>query len=94
MRVERASVDTVKERLEEIKRKIAKKADDTANRKPSIDEYESRLSMEIIEKEATKRKRKEDAINRKKEEEAREMESIDPSIAEMMGFGGFGGSKK
>ena len=31
---------------------------------------------------------------RKKEEEARELESIDPTIAELMGFSGFGGPKK
>ena len=33
-------------------------------------------------------------VCRKKEEEAREMESIDPNIAELMGFTGFGGAKK
>eukprot|EP01036_Dinobryon_divergens_P031788 gene31788-41257_t len=66
MRVERADVETVKERLDEIKRKIANKAEEKASRKSAIE----------------------------KEEEAREMESIDPNIAELMGFTGFGGAKK
>ena len=37
MRVERASVDTVKERLDEIKRKIANKAEEKASRKSAIE---------------------------------------------------------
>ena len=31
---------------------------------------------------------------KKLEKEAAEMESADPEIAELLGFGGFGGSKK
>lgn len=94
MRVERASVDTVKTRLEEIKRTIANKAEEKLSRKSAIEDYESRLNLALIEKEAAKKKKKEDLLNRKKEEEARELETIDPAIAEMMGFGGFGSSKK
>ena len=93
MRVERASVDVVKERLEQIKNKILRKGDEAANKKSALEDYESRLSLQHIENEAVKKKRKEDLLNRKKEQEAKELEIIDPHIAEMMGFSGFGKTK-
>jgi U4/U6.U5 tri-snRNP component SNU23 len=88
MRVERAGVDKVKERLQNIKRKI----EETAS-KPvvsAIDEHESKVAAQIVEEENKKRKRKEEAEARKREQEEAELETIDPEIAAAMGFGKFG----
>jgi U4/U6.U5 tri-snRNP component SNU23 len=91
MRVERAGVDQVKERLEMLKRKIIEKSRGPTT--TAIEDYESRLAIVEAEEEYHKKKKKEDMHARKKEKEAAEMESIDPDIAEMMGFGGFNSSK-
>jgi U4/U6.U5 tri-snRNP component SNU23 len=91
MRVERADVSKVKERLDMLKRKIVEKQ--TAPVKSAVDDYEERLAVIEAEEEFRKKKKKEDLIARKKEKEIAEMESVDPEIAAMMGFGGFGSSK-
>jgi len=104
MRVERADVGAVKNRMEELKKRVATKA---ANALlpvvPAIDEYDSRLQADLQEKEAIKLKLKKEAEVRKKEkkaveelEKAEEAEGVeeDDEFQAMMGFGGFGSSKK
>lgn len=104
MRVERADVDTVKNRLEELKRKVASKAANALiPQVAAIEEYDSRLQADLHEKEALKLKLKKEAEDRKKEKKAvEEMEKLgeqednadDEEFQAMMGFGGFGSSKK
>ncbi len=104
MRVERADVSAVKNRMEELKKRVATKA---ANALlpvvPAIDEYDSRLQADLQEKEAIKLKLKKEAEERKKEKKAveelekaeeAEGEEEDNEFQAMMGFGGFGSSKK
>lgn len=88
MRTERADVTKVKERLSNIKRKI----DDSITRKntSAVEEYESKVAAQVADDEIRKRKKKEDDASRKREREAAELETIDPEIAAMMGFGKFG----
>jgi len=92
MRVERADVDRVKDRLQGMKRKM----DECSRAKPvsAVDDYEYRLAQQLVEDENKKKQRKDQAAAKKLEKEAAEMESADPEIAELLGFGGFGGSKK
>ena len=92
MRVERADVSKVKDRLKTIKRNL----EDTKN-KPAIsavEEYEARISLQLLEEENRKRQKREAAQAKKIEMEARELETADPEIAELLGFNGFGSSKK
>lgn len=94
MRVERAGVDRVKEKLDSLKRKITEQQQQE-NRPSAIEEYESRIAMKKAEEENRKKKKREEELARKREEEEAELEAgIDPDIAQLMGFGGFGGSKK
>jgi len=95
MRVEKSDVDSVKQRLEAIKRKAE---DQKTHIRPSaVEDYESKISRQLAEDEERKKARKEQAIERKRRESAalaeEEAETIDPEIAALMGFGGFGGGK-
>jgi U4/U6.U5 tri-snRNP component SNU23 len=92
MRVERAGVDKVKDRLDSLKRKI-QEAKETP-KVSAIEDYETRMAIQRTEEEKVRKKRKEEKKARKQEREINEMEGVDPEIAEMMGFGGFGSSKK
>lgn len=85
MRIERCNLDTVKKRFEMNKKKMEekKKEYDMAARMQEIAEEEEKL------KEYRREKRKE---KRKAEEMLDEQDSGD--IASIMGFGGFGSSKK
>lgn len=107
MRVERADVNDVKNRLNALKRSVASKAANALLPKvAAIDEYDSRLHADLLEKEAVKMKLKKAAEDRKKEklaveelERAEEEEGDvevdqDADFKAMMGFGGFGSSKK
>lgn len=101
MRVERADVDAVKNRLEALKKSVAAKAANALLPKTAaIDDYNSRLQADLMEKEALKLKLKKEAEQRKKEkeEERRAEEEVDedddPDFKAMMGFKGFGSSKK
>lgn len=92
MRVRRVGVDEVKERLEALKRKVSQT---TSNPKPSaIEEYEERLADRVLLKEKEKRLKKEQLIQQQIEKDSFALETIDPEIADMMGFQGFGSSKK
>lgn len=106
MRVERADVDAVKKRMEELKRRVASKAASALlPQVAAIDEYDSRLQADLQEKEALKLKLKREAEERKMVKKAvEEMEKLggeekedncaDEEFQAMMGFGGFGSSKK
>jgi U4/U6.U5 tri-snRNP component SNU23 len=92
MRVERANTDQVRDRINLLKRKINN--DKNAPVTSAVEEYESRVAIQVAEAERLKRQKKEEMLNKRKEQEASEMEHVDPEIAALMGFGGFGGSKK
>lgn len=103
MRVERADVDAVKNKLEALKKSVAAKAANALLPKTSaIDEYDSRMRADMQEKEALKQKLKKEAEQRKKEkeEEKKAVEELgneeepDDEFQAMMGFKGFGSSKK
>jgi len=91
MRVERADVSKVKDRLKVIKRNL----DDTKNTpaKSAVEEYEARIALQLIEEETRKRQRRESAQAKRIERETLELETADPEIAELLGFNGFGSSK-
>jgi U4/U6.U5 tri-snRNP component SNU23 len=91
MRVERANTDQVKSRIDMLKQKISAKNQPVTS---ALESYNSRLAEQALEGEQMKRQKKEQAAAKKKEREAAEMEDIDPEIAAMLGFGGFGSSKK
>lgn len=87
MRVERANVDKVKERLGLLKKTIIDK--DTTPVLSAGDAYERKLALQVAEEEIQKRRKKEEALAKKREREEAEMEDIDPEIAALMGFGSF-----
>uniref|UniRef100_A0A7S0RB68 U1-type domain-containing protein n=1 Tax=Pyramimonas obovata TaxID=1411642 RepID=A0A7S0RB68_9CHLO len=88
MRVERATLDQVRNRFETNKRKMEQKATE--------DDYETRLLRLQEEEEELKRERKERKKQKKleaeKEKQAAEAD-VDPEMAAFMGFSGFGGGK-
>ncbi len=92
MRVERANVDQVKNRLDMLKRKIVEH--DAKPATTAVEDYETKMALLRTEEEFRKKKKKEDMLARKKEQEIAEFETMDPDIAALMGFGGFGSSKK
>ncbi|KAE8732666.1 C2H2 and C2HC zinc fingers superfamily protein isoform 2 [Hibiscus syriacus] len=85
MRVERASLKQVQERFEQLKK-----------RKPPGSFSEQDLDERIIKQQEEEEERKRQRRERKKEKKkaAEEEPEIDPDVAAMMGFGGFGSSKK
>jgi U4/U6.U5 tri-snRNP component SNU23 len=92
MRVERANTDQVKDRIDMLKQKIhAQKNGPVVS---AVEGYDSRLAAQALEGEQMKRQKKEQTAAKKKEMDAADMEDIDPEIAAMLGFGGFGSSKK
>ncbi|KAF3967033.1 hypothetical protein CMV_008925 [Castanea mollissima] len=87
MRVERASVDQVKQRFEVLKKR----------RVPGSfteQDLDERILKQQQEEEERKRQRREKKKEKKKEKLAEEETEMDPDVAEMMGFGGFRSSKK
>lgn len=94
MRSERSNVDQVKDKLDSLKRKIEEQSKKSASKTSAIEEYESRLTAQHLEKEATKKRRKDEVAAKKQERELVELEGCDPELAELLGFGGFGSSKK
>jgi U4/U6.U5 tri-snRNP component SNU23 len=92
MRVERVDVDTVKSRLENIKKSI--KENSTKIIKSAEEDYSDRIALQLVEEENNKKRKREEKEARKKEQEEKDAEGIDPEIAALMGFGGFGSSKK
>ena len=92
MRVERAGVDKVMQHMEEIKSDMLQSS--LTVKPSSMESHESRVAKSIAEDEEAKRKRK---LEKKKKEEVineDELDTIDPEMAALMGFGGFGGGAK
>ncbi|XP_008652445.2 zinc finger matrin-type protein 2-like [Zea mays] len=88
MRVERASLEQVQKRFEALK----KRKDLSAFTEEDLDE---RIMKQQQEEEERKRQRKEKKKEKKREQATQhEPEDVDPDIAAMIGFGGFGSSKK
>ncbi|KAJ4751667.1 Zinc finger matrin-type 2 [Rhynchospora pubera] len=89
MRVERASLEQVQQRFELLKK-----------RKPagsfSEKDLDERIQKQQEEEEERKRLKRERKKEKKEKEKAalQDQEDVDPDIAAMMGFGGFGTSKK
>ncbi|XP_030459792.1 uncharacterized protein LOC115680180 [Syzygium oleosum] len=87
MRVERASLEQVQGRFEQLKK-----------RKPPGNFTEQDLDDRILkqqeEEEERKRQKREKKKEKKKEKALEEEPEMDPEVAAMMGFGGFGSSKK
>ncbi|XP_050382399.1 uncharacterized protein LOC126799277 [Argentina anserina] len=87
MRVERASLEQVQSRFEKLK----KRKTDLPFTEQDLDE---RILKQQQEEEERKRQRREKKKEKKKEKVGEEEIDIDPDVAAMMGFGGFGSSKK
>ncbi|KAL6142541.1 hypothetical protein ACLB2K_060821 [Fragaria x ananassa] len=87
MRVERASLEQVQSRFEKLK----KRKTDMPFTEQDLDERILKLQQEEEER---KRQRREKKKEKKKEKVDEEEIEIDPDVAAMMGFGGFGSSKK
>ena len=85
MRVERANVDKVKEKIESLKRKPISDAPNIS----AIDKYELKLESSAAEEDRRKKAKKEREQALKLEQQAQELESVDPELAKLMGFGGF-----
>eukprot|EP00112_Aurelia_sp_Birch-Aquarium-sp1_P011520 Seg2421.3 transcript_id=Seg2421.3/GoldUCD/mRNA.D3Y31 product="Zinc finger matrin-type protein 2" protein_id=Seg2421.3/GoldUCD/D3Y31 len=88
MRVERSSLDQVKKRFESNKRKKEeeKKKDDY--------DFESRVKELKDEEEKAKQRKKDSRQEKKRKVDEIDSEYVDNDVAAMMGFGGFGSSKK
>lgn len=88
MRVERASLQQVQDRFETLKKR---KVPGTFSER----DLDERIMKQQQEEEERKRQRRERKKEKKKEKAAEdEVEDVDPDVAAMMGFGGFGSSKK
>ncbi|KAI8531666.1 hypothetical protein RHMOL_Rhmol11G0153900 [Rhododendron molle] len=87
MRVERSSLEQVQERFERLK----KRKDTEPFTEKDLDE---RILKQQQEEEERKRQRRERKKEKKKEKAVEEEPELDPDVAAMMGFGGFGSSKK
>ncbi|KAH7440564.1 hypothetical protein KP509_04G112900 [Ceratopteris richardii] len=85
MRVERATLKQVQERFESLKRR---KTDFTEQ------DFETRLVKQQEEEEERKRRRKEKKKEKKREKLLEEEPPDDAEVAALMGFGGFGTTKK
>jgi len=101
MRVERVGADTVKSKLEALKRKLAEGSSSSSSSSLVSAQASSSASSAgaqseggALDEEMRKKRKKEDQEMRRKEREAADLEDADPEIAEMMGFGGFGPSKR
>jgi U4/U6.U5 tri-snRNP component SNU23 len=98
MRVERSTVDQVMARFESVKRKKAREEDakrvDFAGRVAAAAEDEERLRRERQERKKQKKEEKKSIGKNDVLNELGDSGGMDPEMAAMMGFGGFGGGKK
>lgn len=83
MKVERSSLDQVKERFNKNKRKVEEKKDETYD-----------LQAQLKQAAQAEEERKDQRRKRKKQSHNNYDQGDDDDMARMMGFGGFGGSKK
>lgn len=92
MRVERSSVEQVRERLQVNKRKMEEKKEV----RPVAETFDFDARIAALQEEDARRKRERKDKKREAAAAAEEEEDshIDPDLASVMGFGGFGSSKK
>ncbi|KAI3953974.1 hypothetical protein MKW98_017798, partial [Papaver atlanticum] len=88
MRVERASLQQVQERFEALKKRKV----EGVFTEQDLDERTQKQQQEEEEHKRQRREKKKEKKREKSKEE--ESEEVDPDVAELMGFGGFGSSKK
>lgn len=92
MRVERSTVDQVKAKFEAVKKR---KAEEAKNGGPV--DYNKRLAIAEADEETLKARKKEkekakkEAKKKEEEDKLAELGGLDPEMAAMMGFSGFGG---
>ncbi|GAQ87124.1 U4/U6.U5 tri-snRNP component SNU23 [Klebsormidium nitens] len=87
MRVERSSVDQVKQRFETLKRKQAETFTE--------EDLDTRIRAREEEEEERRRQKKERKKDKKKSDDpVDDTGDMDPEMAALMGFGGFGSSKQ
>lgn len=92
MRVERSTVDQVKAKFEAVKKR---KAEEAKNVGPV--DYNKRLAIAEADEETLKARKKEkekakkEAKKKEEEDKLAELGGLDPEMAAMMGFSGFGG---
>ncbi|XP_041459140.1 zinc finger matrin-type protein 2-like [Lytechinus variegatus] len=86
MNVERSSLDQVKKRFEMNKKKVEEKKKDY--------DFEARLQELKEEEEKHKAYQREKRKERKRRADDRGIDGMDPDMASMMGFAGFGSNKK
>eukprot|EP00899_Mesostigma_viride_P003099 jgi/Mesvir1/12790/Mv22841-RA.1 len=87
MRVERKTAEDVRERFQQLKRKASTQT--TAE-----EEFDARIQRAMEEDEKRKKEKKEKKRDKQEAPPADDLEGVDPEMAALMGFGGFGGSKK
>jgi len=102
MRVERVGIDTVKEKLEALKRKLAEGSG--ASSKAPIHASSSSTTASVnsnvatlptaLDEEMKKKRKREEQEARRREKEAAQLEEADPEIQELLGFASFGGGDK
>ncbi|KAK9766102.1 U4/U6.U5 snRNP associated protein [Basidiobolus ranarum] len=88
MKVERSSLDQIKAKLASLKKK---------DEKPKEYNFEERVEAARKQEEESKQRKREKKKEKKREietQQAAELGEMDPEMAAMMGFGGFGTSKK
>lgn len=88
MRVERATLQQVQERFEKSKKKKSDVGGFTEQ------DFEERIRKQEEEEEERKRIKREKKKEKKREKAAEEEPEVDADVAALMGFGGFGSSKK
>lgn len=84
MKVERSSLDQVKDRFNKNKRKVEEKKNTT--------DYD--LQQQLKVQQQAEEERREQRKKRKKQQDHVEHADDEDAMARLMGFGGFGGSKK
>mmetsp|Transcript_37795 Transcript_37795/g.84285 ORF Transcript_37795/g.84285 Transcript_37795/m.84285 type:complete len:224 (+) Transcript_37795:150-821(+) len=92
MRVEKSTVDQIKNKLEDLKNKKNQAKDDDY----LPDGVDKRIleAQEAEEREREERKAKKREKKQQSKEEADDAGDVDPDMMALMGFSGFGGSKK
>lgn len=88
MRVERSSLDQVKRRFELNKRKREEEKQKKGK------EYDLEERMAVLREEEEQRKQQRKVARKEKKQKTVDDGEIDPDLAAMMGFSGFGTSKK
>jgi U4/U6.U5 tri-snRNP component SNU23 len=89
MRVERADVNRVRDKMQSLKRALHGPDGDSAGSASALEKYEERAESARATEEAHKKQRRERELALKAEREAAELEDADPEMAALMGFGGF-----